>query len=295
MACERPERTIGPALLAATKALRHAGLETPRLDAEVLLGSVLGKTRTQLAIAPTALLTNNQLADFERALQRRLRGEPVAYITGTREFMGYEFAVGTGVLVPRPETELLVEHAVRMIDRRWRGESVRVLDLCTGSGAIALSLALLTDPKRVSITGSDLSEDALVFARRNRQTLALEDRVEFVAGDLLIWTAGPWDVILTNPPYLTPAQVDGNPDLAAEPRLALDGGLGGFVLIEQILDQAVSRVSQKFAMLIELDPGQADAVLSLASTHFPGAQVTIVPDLSGRARFVSIEREECIS
>lgn len=292
MPTKRPERTIGRALARATTQLREAGIESARLDAELLLGDVTGRSRTRLAIDRDQLLSDSELTAFQRLLRSRTTGESVAYIVGHREFMGHDFAVGPGVLVPRPETELMVERARATIDRLWSDTSIRVLDLCTGSGAIALSLALLTPSERVAITGSDISSDALAYARTNRASLGLEGRVELVQGDLLTWTDGPWDMILTNPPYLTPAQVDGSPDLAAEPRLALDGGRDGLELIERILDQAESRVSLRFAMMIEIDPEQANAARALAAARFRAADVIIVPDLTGRARFVSIERME---
>ena len=122
---------------------------------------------------------------------------------------------------------------------------------------------------------------------KNRTALGLEERVELVEGDLLSWTDGPWDMILTNPPYLRPSRSMGISTCSAEPRLALDGGAGGLELIEQILDQAVTRVSPRFAMMIEIDPDQADAARALAVSRFPGANVIIVPDLTGRARFVA--------
>ncbi len=291
MAAQRSERSIGRALSVATAELRDAGIETARLDAEVLLGHLTGKNRTRLAIDTDQELTNAQQAEFQRLLSRRMAGESIAYLIGMREFMGHEFAVGPGVLVPRPETELMVERAVSSIARLWSGKRIRVLDLCTGSGAIALSLALLSDEALVAITGSDISADALAFAHKNRETLGLVGRVDLIEGDLLSWTDGPWDMILTNPPYLTPEQVEGNPDLHTEPRLALDGGVDGLELIARIFDQATTRVARRFAMMIEIDPDQADAVYTLATEHFATADVIIVPDLTGRARFVSIERE----
>ncbi len=292
MAAQRSERSIGRALSTATAQLRDAGIETARLDAEVLLGHLTGKNRTRLAIDTDQELMHNQQAGFQHLLFRRIAGESIAYLVGMREFMGHEFAVGPGVLVPRPETELMVERAVSSIARFWGGKRIRALDLCTGSGAIALSLALLTDEALVAITGSDISADALAFARKNRETLGLIGRVDLVKGDLLSWTDGPWDMILTNPPYLTPEQVDDNRDLATEPRLALDGGADGLELIANIIDQATSRVARRFAMMIEIDPDQADAVHTLATEDFATADVIIVPDLTGRARFVSIERQE---
>lgn len=302
MSNERPT-TTGGALARATSTLRSAGLPSPRLDAEVLLGHVLDCSRTRLAIDANESIDRSQVEAFDLLVSRRVAGEPVAYLTGHREFMGRDFAVGPGVLIPRPETELLVERAIEMIDRLWPNERVQVLDLCTGSGAIALSLALECAPaegahahphhqERVTVTGSDISPAALSFARTNRASFGLTDRVALVEGDLLSWTGGPWDVILTNPPYLRPDQIDGNTEIAAEPRVALDGGTGGIELIERILDQSVTRVAPRFGMLIELDPDHAGAVRALAAARFPTANVIIVPDLTGRDRFVAIERKE---
>jgi release factor glutamine methyltransferase len=286
------DRSIGHALSYFTAELRASGIESARLDAELILGHVTGKDRTRLVIDRDRALTDDQQLEAQGLLLRRIEGASVAYIVGKREFMGLDFAVGPGVLVPRPETELLVEHAIASIARMWAGVPVRVLDVCTGSGAIALTVASLTSPERVSITGSDISPDALAYARKNREALGLERRVGLIEGDLLSWTDGPWDMILTNPPYLTPEQVESNPDLAAEPRLALDGGRNGLELIERILEQAVPRVSGHFAMMIEIDPDQAVAARALALDSFPTADVIILPDLTGRARFISIERQE---
>lgn len=292
MSSTHPDRTIGWVLSSATADLRIAGVASPRLDAELLLGHILGKSRTRLAIDFDSDVTVDQQLELQQYIGRRIAGESVAYIVGRREFMGHDFAVGPGVLVPRPETELMVERAIEIIDRLWYRGSIRALDLCTGSGAIALSLALRTCSNRVAVVGSDISNEALGFARRNRTALGLDNRVEFVQGDLMSWTGGPWDLILSNPPYLTSSQVEENPDLAAEPRLALDGGAGGLEIVERIIDQATSRVFPRFAMIIEIDPGQADAASALARERFPTADVSVVPDLSGRVRFISIERQE---
>ena len=306
MSPERPVESIAGALLLATSRLRDGELASPRLDAEVLLGHLLGKSRTRLAIDASDPIASETLAMFDLLVNRRLSGEPVAYLTGGREFMGHTFQVGAGVLVPRPETELLVERAVAMIERSWPDRPLRVLDLCTGSGVIALSIARALDrqtaceaaagqrghERRVRIIGSDISADALHYARLNRETLGLLDQVELVQGDLLTWTAGPWDLILTNPPYLRPDQIDGNMEISAEPRIALDGGENGVELIERILEQAAVVAAPRFGMIIELDPDNAHAVRAMAVARFPAANVIIVPDLTGRDRFVSIEREE---
>jgi release factor glutamine methyltransferase len=316
MTSDRPVDTIGGAISVATAKLRAGGLSSPRLDAELLLGHLLGRSRTRLAIDAADQIDPDYVTKLDTFVARRLAGEPIAYLIGHREFMGHDFVVGPGVLVPRPETEMLVERAVSMIERRWPSGPVGVLDLCTGSGAIALSLALKIErtnarqdkevlhydqsgppdqssPRNVFIVGSDISPNALAYARANQANLGLEGVVNLVQGDLLAWTDGPWDLILSNPPYLRPDQIDGNPEISAEPRLALDGGVGGIELIERLLDQAAARVSSRFGMIVEVDPDHADAVRVLAAAHFPGASVIIIPDLSGRDRFISIEREEC--
>jgi release factor glutamine methyltransferase len=306
MSPERPVVTIVGALASATDRMRGEGIPSPRLDAELLLGHLLGKSRTRLAIDAIDPVSTETLASFDLLVARRTAGEPVAYLIGRREFMGHMFQVGPGVLVPRPETELLVQRAVGMIEGRWPDGTVRVLDLCTGSGAIALSLARELDrpaaregaaaqqghQRQVHITGSDISADALHYARLNRDSFGLRDRVELVRGDLLGWTTGPWDLILTNPPYLRPDQIDGNAEISAEPRIALDGGENGVELIGRILIQAAEVAAQRFGMIIELDPDHARAVQAMAAARFPSADVIIIPDLTGRDRFVSIQREE---
>jgi release factor glutamine methyltransferase len=292
MASKPRDETIDGALAFATRRLRSAGIESARLDAELLLGHLLGTSRTRLAIDANDQVDDVTLDRFHALVERRIAGEPVAYLTGHKEFMGRDFAVGPGVLVPRPETELMVERAVETIGRLWPAGPVRALDICAGSGAVGFSLALATDPARVRVTLSDISPDALDFARQNRHAFGLDERVELVQGDLLGWTAGPWDVILANPPYLRSDQIDGNPELAAEPRLALDGGRGGLELIERMLEEATKVVAPVFAMVFEIDPDQADAAGALARGRFPAADVIILPDLSGRARFVAIERQE---
>ena len=142
MKSDRPVESIGGAISFATAQLRAGGLSSPRLDAELLLGHLLDRSRTQLAIDSTDPVDPVTVTQLNSLLARRLDGEPVAYLIGHREFMGHDFVVGPGVLVPRPETELLVEYALAELDRRWPSGPVRVLDLCSGSGAIALSLAL---------------------------------------------------------------------------------------------------------------------------------------------------------
>ncbi len=282
--------TVARALRTARARLAAAGVETPGLDAEVLLRHVLGWDRTQILTRPETELLADDAARYEALLTERERGQPVAYLTGEREFMGLPFAVGPGVLVPRPETEILVEWAA---DWLRPGGRDRVVDVGTGSGAIALSLAhLLGAAWGGRITGIDISPEALWVAARNRASLGLDDRVTLRRGNLLRDEATHVDLILANLPYLRPEQVDGNPDLTAEPRLALDGGADGLDLVRDLLADAPRVLAPGGAIGLEIDPSQAQAVQALARATFPEAAVTVLHDLAGHARHVIIETED---
>ena len=279
--------TVARALRTARARLAEAGLETPGLDAEVLLRHILDWNRTQILSRPETELEGDDAARYDALVSDRLRGVPVAYLTGEREFMGLPFTVSPAVLVPRPETEILVEWAADWL--RPGGRS-RVVDVGTGSGAIALSLAhLLGADWRGSITGIDVSPGALRVAERNRANLGLDHRVRLRHGYLLRDESSHFDLILANLPYLRPDQVDDNPDLAAEPRLALDGGTDGLDLIRELLADAPRVLAEGGAIGLEIDPSQARSVQDLARAAFPEAAVTVLHDLAGHARHVIIE------
>ena len=290
--------TIVDALRAATQRLADAGLSTPRLDAEVLLRHLLGIDRTELFLRYPEPIDPAILAALDGLLDRRLAGQPVAYLTGQRAFLGLSLGVTTDVLVPRPETELLVEWARDWLGRPGR-ERATVVDVGTGSGAIAIGLAsLLPGGWSGRITGVDVSPAALAVATANRDRIVAGatgptgaiGRVSFERGDLLGGIDGPVDLVLANLPYLTPEQVDGNPDLAAEPRLALDGGPDGLDLIRRLIADLPRVLASDGAVALELDPGQAEAVADLLRAAGLGGSVTVIDDLAGLARFVILQR-----
>lgn len=278
------ERTIAEALSAASALLEAAGRETPRLDAEVLLRHVLGLDRTGLFLRLRDPLPVTAETAFEDLVAQRVAGKPVAYLTGVREFMGLDFAVGLGVLVPRPETELLVEWALEWLTERPTGT---VLDVGAGSGAIAVTVgAHLRTGWCGRIIAVDVSGVALTVAIRNCDRHGVRDRVCFVRGDLVTWCGGPVDLLLANLPYLRPDQVEANPDLDAEPVLALDGGADGLDLIRRLIDDAPRFLAPDGALGLEIDPSQAEIVVGLVGAALPEAAVEILPDLAGLARHV---------
>ena len=232
-------------------------------------------------------VADEDLTRFEELIARRLAGEPIAYITGVREFMGLQFSVGPGVLVPRPETETMVEWAANWLCAR--GPSVAI-DVGTGSGSIVLSLAhALQVCDRDRFLGCDISTDALDYAVRNRTLLGLDYRVDLIRGDLLNWLGAPVDLVLANLPYLTPGQVEENPEIQNEPEFALISGNDGFGAIARLIDDLPRVLKPGGAAILEIDPTQAErAVLQIEST-LPAALVSTMQDLAGFDRFVLAE------
>ena len=283
---KHPATTIGEALRIGRGRLARAGSDTPGLDAEVLLRHVLGLGRAGLfAQFPDAIAPDAQTA-YQRLLDQRASGTPVAYLTGEREFMGLTFAVGPEVLIPRPESEILVEWALNWLSQR---KHATIVDVGTGSGAIALSLAALLDPGVAgAIIAIDVSDAALAMAARNRARFGLEEQVTLMQGSLLAPISGSVDLLLANLPYLTPEQIAVNPELAAEPRLALDGGADGLGLVRQLIGDAPRVMGAGGAIGLEIDPSQAEAVVARARDAFPAADVAVLSDLAGRDRHVIV-------
>ncbi|HZU40633.1 MAG TPA: peptide chain release factor N(5)-glutamine methyltransferase [Solirubrobacteraceae bacterium] len=263
--------TISQTLALAAADLHAAGLDTPRLDAELLLAHALGVDRARLVLDAREPIEQGAAARFEALLERRRSCEPVAYILGRRAFRRLELSVDPRVLIPRPETELLVEAGLSL------PPGARVLDVGTGSGAVALALA--DERPDLEVWGSDASAEALEVARANAARLGLP--VSFVQADLLEGVPGPFDAVLANLPYVAdgeqlPADVAG-----FEPRLALYGGPDGLVLMRRLAGQLGA---VPFAAL-EVGLGQAAAVAWLlrgAGLH----QVELARDLAGIERVV---------
>jgi len=248
------------------------GIGSARLDADLLVAHVLDVDRVALFLDLDRPLMPEELKSIRALVERRRRFEPMAYILGHKEFFGRSFAVTPGVLIPRPDTETLVERALEILPK---DAPIRILDLCTGSGAIGLTLAAERPEAHVELT--DVSAEALSVAEANAQALGVDGRVTLLEGDLFeaVPDQNAYDLIATNPPYIQSADMDSlAPDIAKhEPRLALDGGPDGLAAIRRIAAQASDYLGPGGTLLVELGQGQAPAVAqALEAAGFEGVR-----------------------
>jgi release factor glutamine methyltransferase len=255
--------------------------DAPRLEAEVLLGHVLDISRAALLTHPERALTPNQRSNYQTLVRRRASGYPLPYLTGRVEFYGLEFEVTPEVLIPRPDTETLVELALA---RR----PATVVDVGTGSGCIAVSLAVhLPD---AAICAIEISPAALAVAQRNAERHGVAGRVRFMVGDVFNPRPSPVDLVVSNPPYISTSECASLPTSVRnhEPRLALDGGPNGLEVVRQLLMQAPAVLNPDGGLLIEIGADQGEAASHLARTFFPQAAVRVHPDLAGRDRVLEV-------
>ena len=280
---------IREALTQACADLKNAGIETVSLDASLLLAHVLDISRTALAGRITEPFLEENLASFRALIQRRIRGECIAYILGRKEFRNLEFHVNPSVLVPRPDTEILVEAALEVIagrrDDRIADNSYRVLDLCTGSGAVAISLK--NEMPYLEIYATDISQDALETAKANAQRLLGENQIHFYHGDL--YNALPhssFSLIVSNPPYIPSDEIEFLSDeVKNEPRIALDGGKCGLEIITRIIDGCPDFLQSGGSVLLEADPRQMEKIACLLEKKGFG-NIKLYKDLSGNERII---------
>ncbi len=279
--------TVEQALAWARAALAGVSDSEP-LDAPVLLAYVLDTDRAALIAHPDRALTPDHAARFRDLVTRRAAGTPVPYLTGTRAFYGLELFVTPDVLIPRPETEHLIDAALA-----WAGgrSGLRVADVGTGSGAIAVALA--THLPDAQVWALDMSPAALAVASRNVDRYDLGKRVRCTGGDLLEPCVGSlqMDLIAANLPYIAQADLEGLPVVQYEPRLALAGGADGLDLIRRLLVQAPAVLAAGGLLLMEIGAGQGARVRALAEAAFPGARAWLIADYGGHDRVVCVERE----
>ena len=264
-----------------TQRFTEAGITPARLEAQLLLAHALGCSRMQLYTSFDKPLAELELSSARGLIKRRLAGEPVAYLLGEQELWGLSFEVGPAVLVPRPDTETLIEVARSL--RADRAAPCRILDLCTGSGVVAICLA--KELPAATVVATELSPEAAAVARRNAERHQVADRVAIREGDLFAPVAGEtFDLIVGNPPYISTATID---TLAAEvrrePRAALDGGPDGLAFYDRICTEAPAHLVPGGALALEHGYDQADAVRArLIAAGFDG--VTLVHDLGKNPR-----------
>jgi release factor glutamine methyltransferase len=277
--------------------LKERGIDSPRTTAELLLAHALGLERVQLYMRHDQPLSAAERAAFRELIRRRLQREPVAYILGRKGFWTLELDVGPQVLIPRPETECLVEAALSRLAAHPPKRPARVLDLGTGSGAIVLALASAAPQHRYF--ASDVSIAALATARRNAIAAGLGEKVLFFAADwlqALRSDAAPFDLILSNPPYIARGEIPGlAPEIARfEPVLALDGGADGLCCLRTIISGAGPHMPGGAQLLLEIGAGQRAAAAALAEEAGGYDEVRCLPDLAGRDRvMVLTKKNDC--
>lgn len=279
--------TCREALNAGSALLRSSGLESPSLDAALFMADLLSVERSRLPLLEDKELSPELYRRFRERLERRRAGECTAYILGRKEFMGLDLMVTAEVLVPRPDTETLVEAALAWIDHPDSSSpkgSLSVLDLCTGSGAVAV--ALKHERPDLTLWASDISVEALAVAEANARRLLGPDKITFVRSDLFKAITGSFDLIAANPPYIPTGELEGLPgEVRGEPVLALDGGEDGLALIRPLVAGVRDRLKRGGALFMEADPRQMPAVTGILK-NCGYRNIRIRKDLPGRDRVI---------
>jgi release factor glutamine methyltransferase len=256
---------------------------SPRLDAEMILAHVLDKPREYLIAHGEVALNEQAASTYTKLLTLRRKGMPIPYILGKRGFFDRDFRLNSHVLIPRPETEHLVEAALEWAQGRSK---LHIIDVGTGSGVIALSIAVRLPES--TIIASDVSAAALLVARENGTGLT---NVTYLQSDLLDGVVGMFDIICANLPYIATAEMNLLEVAKFEPHVALDGGSDGLVLIRRLLTQAPSQLRSPGLMLLEIGADQGEAAAQLARAAFPQAQVSVIKDYGKLDRVIRIERQ----
>lgn len=270
-------------------------IDSPRLSAELLLAHVLSSPRIKLYTDYDRVLDHKHLSTFRALVARAAEHEPIAYLTGRAHFFGLEFEVEPGVLIPRPDTETLVENVLQLCRNQAGFEAPRVLDICTGSGCIAAAIA--SGLKNAIVIATDISEKAVAIAKRNIGRLNLADRVSVEQGDLFeplsqLVDARPFDLIVANPPYIPTAHIDQLDRNVKdfEPRQALDGGLDGMAIHSRILATAPQRLKPGGRIFLEIQFDQGPEAKDVAGHHQEFDDIRILKDQAGRDRVLTARR-----
>ncbi len=289
--------TVWDAFAQTSQALEQVGVTDVSIEAEVLVRLAARMNRSQYFANLREPLTEDQSRALDGFVRRRVASEPLAYIAGEREFYGLSIRVDSRVLIPRQETELLVDLALEfldtkrsMVERRDGSQaSTVVADICTGSGAVAVAIA--ANAPNVRVMATDLSADAVEVAAANVAKHSLGDQVKLSTGDLFDAVPGAVDVVVSNPPYVPSDMWDGLPnEVKMEPRQALIGGEDGLDVWNRLLKQGVDRLSPGGAMFVELMPDQIDGAVVTARELYDDASIGSIRDFSGDPRILTIHR-----
>ena len=270
--------------------LEAAGIPDARLEAEVLVMNVMRMARENIFGGQDTEVSEQQQTALDELLERRYNREPLAYLLGQREFYGINVILTPAVLIPRPETEGLVEHALFMALMGMESTDMIIADVGTGSGAIAINLAIHLPAAKIFAV--DVADEVLDVAAFNIRAHGVSERVTLGIGDLLEPVPEPIDLIVANLPYIPTDRISTlQPEVQQEPALALDGGLDGLDLIRRLLTQAESKLKDSGIILLEMDPDQIPAVQELALQHFPEGSTSVEQDLAGMDRILTIYRQ----
>ena len=280
--------TIGESLARISRRFSEQGISDASIEAEVLLRHVMGLDRAEFLAALSRPLSASHERQYDGLVRRRLRREPLAYIVGVREFYGFQLLVGDQVLIPRQETELLVDRALDWASKRLPGERLSIADIGTGSGAIAIAIALHLP--QATVFATDLSGEALRVADANLRRHRLLDRVHLLQGDLLSPLNNQVDLIVSNPPYVKTGDMMALADeIRQEPAQALDGGPDGLRLTRRLGRQAPGYLFEDGCLLVEISPDQLDRVTHIVRMAMPTARVSFSKDLLGLPRVVEAQ------
>ncbi len=280
--------TIQQALLSARQKLKEVKNTSPHLEAEVLLSFVLNKSKSYLLTNQQKKLSPEQQKKFLNLINRRRHDIPMAYLTGRKEFYGLDFSINDNVLIPRPETESLVEETIKIARQLGQGHAPKTIcDIGTGSGCIAITLAKYLP--EVKIFATDISKKALILAKKNAKTLKVVKKINFLEGDLLqplILKKIKCDIITANLPYLTRDEL---PGVRHEPKTALFGGKMGIELIERLLIQSPEVLNPGGVILLEISPTQRKLVDFIVEQQLPEKKVVFIKDLSEKDRVAKVQ------